>query len=656
MKKTIFLIAFCACIDLVAQSKLERADRFFKDFKFDRAIELYEDLASEKRRPSLHVVQRLADSHFNRSEYTEAKEWYAKLYAIEGKGMGENNVIKLVQCLKASMEPGAADRLLRDFYADRKDRLGMIMAQKAYLDSLLIEAPRFEVQNLAFNSKKSDFAPSHYGDLLVFASARDTVKSRGDLYPWNNQPYLDLYITDPDVSRFVPEKFLDNLASSYHDANVAFVPRTQTLYFTRNHLKKGRLDANGDGLSNMQILKGSILDNELINVAPLSFNSTEYSCGHPALSPDGKYLYFTSNMPGGYGESDLYVVELGADGDALTPPKNLGPNINTKGREMFPYVDDNILYFASDGHYGLGGLDVFSTVIRSRDSYALPQNMGPPINGNMDDFSLVWNGDKGNGYYSSNRFGGVGDDDIYRIKKAKPVDCLVYSGRVLNEKTGDPIPLAHVELYDTAAGFVTAMKTGDNGAFSVTLPCNRESRLLFSKPGFSKKEISIVTGEDPEGPSTDNLVYLTPFESLVVKEGDVEKIKVNPIYFEYDRSDITPRAEIELEKVLFVMREFPSVKIKIESHTDSRGSDQYNFRLSDNRAKSTMWYLVSKGVDPERIVSAHGYGEYRLKNRCSNGVRCSEQEHLVNRRSDFVIVEKGGDMNGPSELEKTGRP
>src|SRR5690606_12832985 len=212
--------------------------------------------------------------------------------------------------------------------------------------------------------------PSFYEDLLIFASARDTVKSSGKLYPWNNQPYLDLYVTNPNVSRAVPEKFLDNLASSYHDANVAVVPGAQTIYFTRNYLKKGKLNTNSDGLSNMQILKGSILNNELVNVSSLSFNSKDYSCGHPTLSTDRKYLYFTSNMPGGYGESDLYVVELGVDGDALTPPKTLGPNVNTKGREMFPYVDGSTLYFSSDGHYGLGGLDIFSTTIKSKDSYA----------------------------------------------------------------------------------------------------------------------------------------------------------------------------------------------------------------------------------------------------------------------------------------------
>lgn len=640
MKKIVLLLSFCTCIVAMGQNKLERADKMFDDFKFEKAIELYQDLVTEKRKPSLHVIQRLADAHFNKSEYQEAKDWYVQLYAIEGTRMGENNVIKLVQCLKASMEPEQADKLLRDFYSDQKSRLDMILVQKQQLDSSLLEGPKYEIQTLGFNSKKSDFAPSIYDDRLVFASARDTIKSSGKLYPWNNQPYLDLYITDPGESQFVPEKFLDNLESSYHDSNMAFDSKSQTVYFTRNYLKKNKLSANSEGVSNMQILKGTIYNNALVNVSSLSFNSKDYSCGHPALSPDGRYLYFTSNMPGGHGESDIYMVELGVDGDALTPPSNLGPTINTKGREMFPFVDGNSLYFSSDGHYGLGGLDVFISQIKSKSQYSLPMNMGVPINGNMDDFSLVWDHNQGNGYFASNRFGGAGDDDIYYFEKAKPINCLEYSGYVLNEETGEPIALASVELYALDTGLLTAMKTDETGYFNVVLPCSKENKMVFFKPGFSKKELFMTTGENPEEPSTNNRIYLTPFESLVVKEGDIEKIKVNPIYFEYDKSDITPRAEIELGKVLFVMREFPEVKIKIESHTDSRGTDQYNFKLSDDRAKSTMRYLIAKGVEAERIVSANGYGEYRLKNQCANGVKCTEQEHLANRRSDFIIVEK----------------
>lgn len=642
MKKIILLFAMGACLMANSQSKEERADRLFTDFKFDKAIALYEDLAREKRRPSLNTIQKLADSYFNINRYQEAAQWYDKLYAIQGREVGEGNIIKLVQSLKASMKTQRADELLREFYTD-KDRLDMILAQKKYLDSLLGQDERFAIQNMPFNSKKSDFGPMLFNGGLIFASARDTIKSGGELYPWNKQPYLDLYITKPDDRDYVPEKYLNNLESSYHDATLTFSWDGETVYFTRNFLKKkNKLSANEEGLSNMQILRGRIYRNELVDVTSLSFNSKNYSCGHPMLSPDGRYLYFTSNMPGGYGESDIYVVELNNEGDVLSDPMNLGPTINTRGREMFPFVMDNTLYFASDGHYGLGGLDIFGSVIYSKTKYSMPMNLGSPINSNMDDFSLIRAEKKGGGYFASNRAGGVGDDDIYSFDKVKPVDCLEYAGYVLDKKTGEPIAEANVELKNTTDELLTIYRTDEKGYYHLILPCNKTNVIAFSKAGYSKERVTVETGENPETPSLNNKVYLTEFASIVEKDGDIEKIKVDPIYFDYDKWDITARAEIELEKVLFAMQNFPDIRIKIESHTDSRGSDDYNLLLSDKRAKATQKYLISKGIAAHRIESAFGYGEYRLKNECANGVACDDQKHLENRRSDFIIISKDG--------------
>ncbi|SIT05047.1 Outer membrane protein OmpA [Zobellia uliginosa] len=643
MKKIVLYIFMGTCLMVTAQSKEERANSYFEDFKFDKAIELYSDLAAEKKRPSLDVIQRLADSYFNMNRYQEAVKWYEKLYLIKGKEVGEGNIIKLVQSLKASMQIDRADELLREFYTDEK-RLNMMLAQKKHLDSTLGQKEKYEVVNQAFNSIKSDFGPMFFNDGLIFASARDTIKSNGELYPWNKQPYLDLYITRPSDASYVPEKYLENLESSYHDATLTFSWDGQTVYFTRNYLKKkNKLSANEEGLSNMQILRGTISNNELINVTSLSFNSKDYSCGHPALSPDGRHLYFTSNMPGGYGESDIYVVDLNNDGEVLSDPMNLGPAINTRGREMFPFISGDVLYFSSDSHYGLGGLDIFGSVISSKTDYSLPLNLGKPLNSNMDDFSFIREDEKGNGYFASNRAGGKGDDDIYRFEKVKATDCLEYSGYVLNQQTGQPIAEANIELKNTVDELIVVHRTDAMGYFNITLPCNKKNTIVFSKAGYSKETIVLETGENPAAPSVDNKIYLTPFDSLVEKEGDVEKIRVNPIYFEYDKSDITARAEIELDKVLFAMEKFPEIKIKIESHTDSRGTDKYNLELSDDRAKSTRRYLLSKGIDADRIESANGYGEYRLKNECSNGVKCSDQKHLENRRSNFIIVSKKAD-------------
>ncbi|WP_165750376.1 OmpA family protein [Cellulophaga sp. Z1A5H] len=638
MKNIIILFIIFSSTIVFAQSKEERADDHFRAFKFDAAIKLYEDLADDKKKPSMHIIQQLADSYFNINDYHNAKIWYSRLYVIQGKRIEEGNLIKLVQCLKADLEIEAADELLKEYYT-KPAKLKMILAQKAYLDSISKEKPNYTIQNVPFNSKKSDFAPYLYTNGLVFASARDTLKS-STLYPWNKQPYLDLYITNPKQTDYTPEKFLENMESDFHDATIALSWDAKTVYFTRNYIEKNKLSANADGLSNMQILKGSIVDNQLVNITSLSFNSKEYSCGHPALTADGNYMYFTSNMPGGYGESDIYRVALNASGDAGMEPVNLGPTINTRGREMFPYVVHDILYFSSDGHYGLGGLDVFASALLSGDEFSLPLNRGEPINSNMDDFSYIREVASNNGYLASNRSGGVGDDDIYYYEGIQPTDCLEYSGTVFDEKTGEPLYEATVEIYDSEEGLVLATKTDMEGYYNFILPCNKTNKLVFSKKKYSKKSVTVTTGENPKAPSMNNKVYLTPFESLIVKDNGVEKIKVEPIYFDYDKYDITVRAEIELEKVLFVLREFPAIKIKIESHTDARGKDAYNLKLSDNRAKATRDYLILKGIVANRIESANGYGEYQLKNECSNGVSCSEQKHLINRRSDFIIISK----------------
>ncbi|MCL5246209.1 OmpA family protein [Cellulophaga sp. 20_2_10] len=638
MKKSLFILSILFASLSVAQSKEERANDFFDDFKFSEAIKVYTSITSEKKKPSLDVIQHLADSYFNINDYQNAEQWYSKLYGIKGKQIGESNLIKLVQSLKASMQVEKADELLKEYYTN-PTKLKMIMLQKAYLDSLSKTKPKYTIKNMPFNSQKSDFAPAMYSRGLVFASARDTAKS-SKLYPWNKQPYLDLYFTNPKQEDFVPEKFLENMESTFHDATIAISNDGRTVYFTRNFIKKNKLNANADGLSNMQILKGTIADNKLINVMSLSFNSKNYSCGHPALSADGKSLYFTSNMDGGYGDSDLYVVELSASGDVVAKPENLGPTINTRGREMFPFVAKEELYFSSDGHYGLGGLDIFASKILPKGEYSLPLNMGEPLNSNMDDFSFIREMASTSGYIASNRYGGMGDDDIYHFEGAKPVNCLEYSGNVYNKLTNEPLERVTVAIYDEDDTLIQNSKTDANGYYNFILPCNQTSKIVFAKDKYSKKTVAITTKENPEEPSFNNKVYLTPFESLIVKEDNVEKINVEPIYFDYDKSNITPRAEIELEKVLFVLREFPDTKIKIESHTDSRGKDAYNLELSDDRAKSTRRYLISKGVDIDRIESANGFGELKLKNKCSNGVKCSEQEHLLNRRSDFIIVAK----------------
>lgn len=490
------------------------------------------------------------------------------------------------------------------------------------------------------NTKNSDFGSTFYGDKLVYSSAKETLGLDKKTYSWNDQPCLAMYVAErnqTDGSLFNEQPFLTEIASKYHDATITFSNDQKTFFYTTNTMKGNRLKTDKKGTNNFQIIKSSIEGDKVVKGEKLFFNSLEYSVGHPALSPDGKWLFFVSDMPGGYGETDIYMVEVFADG-TMNSPKNLGPKINTIGREMFPYFNENTLYFSSEGLYGFGGLDIFESKFNGRD-FSDPKNLGEPINSNKDDFSFIIDTKSKYGYFSSNRDTGKGDDDIYYFTKKEPECLQIIRGIVLNSKSKMPLIDVSIKVLDLFGDLKYEYFSDANGKFEFQLPCNSNFRLIASKPNFSTQEKEIKTTEN-NGEIINVDFELANLEDFVVKDNGNEKIDINPIFFKYDKWDITTQAAIELDKVVYVLQNFPKVRIRIESHTDSRGKDLYNLKLSDNRAKSTQKYILSKGISSDKIESAIGFGEMRLKNNCKNGVKCSDEEHFVNRRSDFIIIDK----------------
>ena len=475
---------------------------------------------------------------------------------------------------------------------------------------------------------------------MVTESSKDTG---GKTYSWNEQPFLDLYVAERNAAdgSFTNEmKFIPDEQTRYHNATLTFTPDLETVYYSANNVNKNdRLDNSKSGTNNIEIIKGTIKDDKLSGSKGVPFNSKEYSVGHPALSPDGKLLFFVSDMPGGYGETDIYVAEVSGTG-TLGKPKNLGPAVNTTGREMFPFVTDNALYFASDGHYGLGGLDIFESSRGDKLAFSQPKNLGKPVNSNLDDFSFIIDKEKKYGYLSSNRQGGKGDDDIYYFTKAEKPCTQWIAGRVTNKKYEIGINQAVVTVYNQFDEAIATVKTNEDGSYRVEVPCNAKVRIEATKPDHNKGDNEIETSGKPGAEIKVPDIVLSDYDDLIRREDNMDKIDINPIFFDFDKWDITPQAVSELEKVVYVMKNFPSVVIKIESHTDCRGSDEYNIVLSANRAKSTYDYLLSRGIEASRIESVNGYGETRLRNKCSNGVDCSEAEHLINRRSDFIIVKR----------------
>jgi len=625
---------------LLGQNSRTDANEHFQNLNFKAAIPLYQQLESKKKKSKPLFVERLAESYFSINDYENAKIWFEKFYTIKEKRVDEVTLIKYVQSLKACKEYDVANSVLKDYYSYNEQKLAAILEQERYLDSLMADTPKFNISNSEINSPLSDFAPMYYKDAIVFSSSRASEFSEDADYSWNQQPYLSILIANKNKTTGKlgeVQKFHKNIQSSFHEGTLTYSSDYKTVYFTQNYLKGNKLQLNPKGFSNMQILRGDVEGDSIVRVVSLKFNNPKYSFGHPFLTKDGKRLYFVSNMYGGFGETDIYYVDIDEDGD-LGPAKNLGPTINTPGREMFPFATGQFLYFASDSHFGLGGLDIFKSKIEPTNDFGFPKNMGMPINSNMDDFALIMNDSVNTGYLSSNRANGIGDDDIYSFNKS--AEMMIYKGNIVDDMTQAPVPGVTVKVYDGNKQLVTEASTDEQGNFEVALSPSTNHIFAFLKLEY-KQEIKAVDNADSPNLFKDlNSTTLIPFSSFVVTEGGVEKVKVNPIFFNLNRFNITYKAAAELDKIVTFMNDFPNVKIKIEAHTDSRASDAFNLSLSNDRAKSTQDYLVYMGIDSSRIESAIGYGESRLINNCANGVPCSNEDHLANRRCDFIIIGK----------------
>ena len=365
---------------------------------------------------------------------------------------------------------------------------------------------------------------------------------------------------------------------------------------------------------------------------------------HPALSPDEKTLYFASDMPGGKGYSDLYKVEITEEG--FGSPVSLGDAINTKERETFPFVSaDNKLYFASDGHVGLGGLDVFVTEIDDESGLGSVYNLGKPINSSVDDFTFIIDVETEYGYFASNRNGGEGDDDIYRFKRLEQLDTScsqVLEGFIRDDQSKEAISEAKVMLLDENNAVIAEVMSKTDGSFTFELACGLPYSVRSSKDQYSTVEKSFGSTYENKA-ILDRTLFLKKGKDLTVSPiavgSDLAKVlNLNPIHFDLDRFNIRPDAAIELQKIIAVLREYPAMQIDVRSHTDSRGRDSYNKILSDRRAQSTIDYIISEGGIDRARIGGKGYGETELVNKCANGVKCADYVHEENRRSEFIVI------------------
>lgn len=639
-----FSLFFLSVNILMAQEKnaAKEGNKEFEQLAYIDARESYLKAANNGFTSDL-LLKNLGDSYYFNADYKNAAKWYGQLFEYSTTVETEY-IYRYALSLKSDEKYLASDRIMEKFYETKGEdyRANLFINERNYLEEIELQSGRFELINVNFNSELSDFAPSFYKGNIIFSSNRNNRGVTKRVHDWNEQPFLDLYkLNTFDEKNTNTIKFNSDINSIYHESTAVFTNDGLTMYFTRNNYTNEDYKEDKDGTNKLKLYRAKREHTETTkwNIQELPFNSDEYSVAHPALSPDEKTLYFASDMPGTKGLSDLYKVEI--KDSIFGKIESLGNKINTEGRETFPFISkDNKLYFASDGHIGLGGLDVFVSNLE-QNKIGEVFNLGRPINGPNDDFTFIINSTTGIGYFASNRSGGMGDDDIYSFKSIKPLITKCeqsINGTVLNAITDQPIPNSTVYLLDENNNVINEKTTGVSGNFNFVLDCSKIYSIRSTKETYLPAEKVFNT------PNRTGVVERTLFmkkeQELPAPLGtDIGPLLgINIIYFDLDKHYIRQDAEVELRKIIDFMNVYSNIKIDVRSHTDSRNTSEYNLDLSNRRAQATIDYLVNVGGINRARLTGKGYGELQLRNRCGDGVPCSESEHQLNRRSEFIIV------------------
>lgn len=737
MKQLILLLALAlfTATSLKGQSLFQKkADQLYNELSYIAAVDYYKSLIKTDS-PTEANMRKLAECYFKIYDFVNAEEAYKNLNAKFSATITENDLINYLQCLKYNQKYNDAQVVLKQIEQKRQDNLiSKNHAKKAnYYKELKEDSAAYKITNVEkLNTENSEFSPVFFNQnkAVMFASNRRNTSARNKTFAWDDSYFIDVYTSEKkDTLVFESTTpMAKTVSSTYHDGPAALSADEKTVYLTKSNIVVKKIKG---ALVNVVNLKLYILkkepDGKLSKPESFAYNSDDYSVGHATVTKDGKRMYFVSDMPGGLGQTDLYVSE-NVNGQ-WQKPENLGQAINTEGREMFPYVhEDGTLFFSTDGRAGLGGLDLYFTV-PAMDAYFEPQSLGYPINSNYDDFGFALNEDLKTGYFSSNRVGGKGKDDIYFFRSKEPLMGVTLSGIVFDASSAELVPNAWVYLLDHNKLVIDSTKVNAKAEYMFTINDPSKEYFVGAKErvkyydrlipvgklqiGDNKKDIGLypkyklicnvtdaktnagiqgvkttfidkandtpkVYATDSAGTFTDIIKGKKPGEKLVFtikyeKEGyitveknyeitldmntvidlkekmqkleigtDIAKvIDIKPIYFDLAKWNIRADAAKELDKIVKVMQENPTMTIELGSHTDCRSSKAYNMSLSDKRAKASAAYIVSKGIAKNRIVGK-GYGESKLINGCACEGKvvstCSEDEHQANRRTEFLIT------------------
>lgn len=614
-----------------------KADRRFAAYDYAKAIPFYEKLAAKNNRHATWAMSRLGDCFRLTSNFEASAEWYEKAIL-----QGQADPMVYFNYAQALRSLGRYDEASRQFahYATLNpgDARGDLYAKfSKEVKAWTLPEYIYELTNAeAVNSPFADFSPVYSKEGIVFTSDR-MAKSGEKRFGWTGAYYLDLFFAQlkkaegnqPAVPGS-PSLYAADINQAYHDGPASFTNDFNTIYFTRVSRKSGELDSTRYYTNKLKIFSSSFTGNKWSDPEPFFLNNDAWSVGHPSLSDDGQTMYFVSDMPGGFGGTDIYRVKRQADG--WGPAENLGATINTFGNEMFPYIHkDNVLYFSSDGLAGLGSLDIFKSSLTA-SSWSIPENLKAPVNSPADDFGIIISRDEKEGMISSNRQGGKGEDDIYmmNIRERLP-DSVMVVGLVRDRLSLAPLANSTMFILNRLTNEVLILKTDANGRYEIRVKPGSNFVVKGMKNGFSHDCLAFDIPAGTKEAAFDN-------RDLLLGKYKVDQIfKLENIYYDFDKWNIRSDASAELDKVVTFLNENPGIIVELGSHTDARGSFKYNDRLSDQRAESAVGYIVSKGIGKERIT-AKGYGENKLVNRCADGVKCTDQEHQENRRTEIKIT------------------
>lgn len=620
MKNLYIALSFVIAMGAAAQNKdTEKADKLFARYEYVDAAQAYMKLVEDGKSDG-YVYKQLADTYYNMFNTTESAKWYAK--AVESTQDAET-YYRYAQMLKGNGQYEQANTQMRKFasMAPQDQRAIAFMQNPDYIPRLMNKEKLYDIKSLDVSSDKSDFGPVLYDNSLYFTSARNTSRKE---YGWNDEPFLDIYRADYNTDGTITNAgTIASLNSQYHDGPLSITADGNTMYFTSDSFREKKFERDRKNrlkLGRNNLYRATKDGDKWGNITRLPFSSSDHSTSNPSVSRDGKTLYFSSDMPGSIGGVDIWKIDVNPDG-SFGIPQNMGTKINTEGNESFPFIadDNSTLYFASSGRQGFGGLDVFRIDLAKTGDAV---NLGKPVNTEKDDFSFSFNQTRNTGFFASNR---SGNDDIFAATPICGVDVITL---VTDAKTGKILTDAKVAIVDDKRNVIATEMSNSKGEVSYRVECNKGYTVQASKDGYESATF-------PVGASTGGEkrvdAPLQPIENIVTGT----EVLLKPIYFEFDKNNITQEGAFELDKLVQVMKSKPEMVIMVKSHADNRGSDEYNMALSDRRAKATVQYVISRGINKARI-SGKGYGESEPKVAC--GENCTEEQHAMNRRSEFLIV------------------